>query len=101
MEGKPREDNIYTSDRLGRLHMVSESITVRCEALIGLGLDPLHSRRVLKTVRLMTIRNGPKQTISVSGVLGLLQMVLEADVGRCTSEDASPQGGWIVRSHID
>ena len=27
-------------------------------------------------------------------------MVLERDTGQCASEDAGPQGGWIVRSHI-
>ena len=34
-----------------------------------------------KTVRLTVIRNKPKQTISASGGLGLLQMVLEPDIG--------------------
>ena len=40
--------------------------------------------------------------ISTSGGLGLglLQMVSELDIGRCASEDAGPQGGWIVSSHI-
>ena len=46
------------------------------------------------------ICNRPKQIISVSGGLGLLQMVLEPDAGRCASKDANPQGGWIVRSHV-
>ena len=46
------------------------------------------------------IRNGPKRTISSSG-LGLLQMVSELDTEQCSSEDAGLQGGWIVRSHID
>ena len=27
-------------------------------------------------------------------------MVLELDTGRCASEDASPQGKWILGSHI-
>ena len=34
---------------------------------------PLPSRRILKTVSLTTVHNGPKQTISASGELGLLQ----------------------------
>ena len=38
-------------------------------------------------MRLIAIRNGPKWTISTSGGLGLLQMVLELDTGRCASED--------------
>ena len=46
------------------------------------------------------ICNGPKRTISASGGLGMLQMVLELDTERCASEDASSQRGWIVRSHI-
>ena len=36
-----------------------------------------------KTVRLTTIRNGSKQTISASGGLWLLQMVSESDTGSC------------------
>ena len=32
-------------------------------------------------------------TISNSGGLGLLQMVLESDTGRCASEDAGPSRG--------
>ena len=62
-------------------------------------------------------RDSPKRTISVRGGLGLLQIVSEPDTGRCASEDAgpqrgwtlgdvlartlSPEGGWIVRSHIE
>ena len=42
------------------------------------------------TVRLTTIRNGPKETISASGGFGLLKMELELDTGRCVSEDAGP-----------
>ena len=53
-----------------------------------------------KTVRLMTIRNGPKKTISASGGLELLQMVSKPDTGRCASKDTVPQEEWIVRSHI-
>ena len=52
-------------------------------------------------VRLMTIRNGPKWTISASDGLGLLEMVSEPSTERCASEDVGPQEGWIVRSHID
>ena len=48
----------------------------------------------------MAIRNGPKRTTSASSGLGLLQMVLELDTTQCVSEDADPQRGWIVRSHI-
>ena len=32
--------------------------------------------------------NGPKQTISVNGGLGLLQIVSKPDTGRCASENA-------------
>ena len=38
----------------------------------------------------MAIRNRPKRTISISGGVGLLQMVLELDTRRCASEDAGP-----------
>ena len=47
-----------------------------------------------KTVRLTVIRNGLKRTLSVSGGLVLLQMVLELDTGRW------PPRGWIVRSTL-
>ena len=50
---------------------------------------------LFKTVRLMTIRNGPKRTISVSGGFGWLQMVSEPDIGRSASEDAGSQGGGL------
>ena len=53
-----------------------------------------------KIVRLTTIHNRPKWTISASGELELLQMVSELDTGQCASEDAGPPRGWIVRSHI-
>ena len=43
-------------------------------------------------------RNGPKQTISTSGELGLLQMILESVIERCVNENAGPQRRWIVRS---
>ena len=52
-------------------------------------------------MRLTAIRNGPKRIISASGELGRLQMVSEPNTGRCASEDAGPQGGCTVRSHID
>ena len=32
----------------GRLQMVSELVTRWCESLVGVGLDPPHSRRILK-----------------------------------------------------
>ena len=52
------------------------------------------------TVRLTTIRNVPKWTISVSGGFELLQMVLELDTEWCASEGVGPTRGWIVRSHV-
>ena len=39
------------------------------------------------------IRNGPKQTISASGGLGMLQMVSESNIGRCANEDIEPPRG--------
>ena len=51
-----------------------------------------------KTVRLMAICNGSKQTISVSGGFRLLQMVSEPDIEWCDSEDAGPpRGAFLVR----
>ena len=47
------------------------------------------------------IHNEPNQTIFANGGLGLLQMVSEPDIKQCVSEGADPQGGWIVRSHVD
>ena len=44
-------------------------------------------------MRLMAIRNGSKRTISASGGLGLLQMILEFDIEWCTSEDTGLQRG--------
>ena len=61
----------------------------------------LSSKHNLRIVRLTTIHNRPKWTVSASGGLRLLPMVLEAYIGRCTSEDAGSQERWIVRSHID
>ena len=54
-----------------------------------------------KIVRLTAIRNRPKRTISVSIGLKLLQMVSKTVGGQCVSEDAGPQTGWIMKSHID
>lgn len=39
---------ILTCGGLGPLQMVLELITERCEALVGIGLDPLQNRLVLK-----------------------------------------------------
>ena len=36
---------------LGLLQMISELVTERYEVLLEVGLDPLHSRHVLKTLR--------------------------------------------------
>ena len=41
----------------------------------------------------MKIHNGRKQTISVSGGIGLLQMVSESNTEWCSSEDVGPQRG--------
>ena len=41
-----------------------------------------------------------RRTISTSGEIGPLQIVLESSTGRCASEDAGSLRGWIVRSHI-
>ena len=51
---------------------------------------PLPNTRVLKTMKLTTIRSGPKQTISVSGGFRLSRMVLQPDTEWCTSEDTGP-----------
>ena len=50
----------------------------------------LYSRCILKIVRLTTIRNVSKRTISTSCELGLLQMILELDNERCASENVGP-----------
>ena len=39
---------ISANGGLELFQIVSEPITKRCEALVEVGLDPLHSRRVLK-----------------------------------------------------
>ena len=41
-----------------------------------------------------------KRTISASGGFELLQIVSKPITGQCASDDAGPQGRWIVRSHI-
>ena len=46
------------------------------------------------------ICNGSKRTISASGGLGLLQMVLELNTRRCVNENVELVRGWIVKSHI-
>ena len=51
---------------------------------------PLLSRRVLKT-----LRGSLKRIISVSGGLGLLQMVSKLGTERCASKDARPAGGGL------
>ena len=54
---------------------------------------PLSSRRVLKSLRISSKRKGKKRTIFTSGGLGLLQMVLESDIGRCANEDGEARRG--------
>ena len=55
----------------------------------------LSNKRSLKIVRLATIRNEAKQTISTSGGgLGLLQMISEPNIGQYANEDARPHIGW-------
>ena len=44
-------------------------------------------------MRLTTIGNGLKRTISTSGGLELLQMVSEPDTGQCAGEDTGPLRG--------
>ena len=43
----------------------------------------------------MRFKNLERRTISVSGGLGLLQMVSEPETERCASENAGPQGGGL------
>ena len=73
------KQTISASSEFEMLRRISESVTEQCETLVGVGLNPFHSRRVLKTVRLMTIRNRQKRTISASGRHELLQMLSESD----------------------
>ena len=61
----------------------------------------MHSLQGCGNVRLITIHNGLKRTISTSSGLGLLQMESEPGTRQCASESTlDPQGGWIVRSHV-
>ena len=55
----------------------------------------LPNKCVLKTVKLITIRNGSKRTISTSGGFGLLQMISELDTGQCVSKHDGPHGGGL------
>ena len=48
----------------------------------------------------MEMCNGLKRIISISGSLGLLQMILELDTGRCANEDTGFLRRWIERSHV-
>ena len=41
----------------------------------------------------MALCNGPKRTISTSGGLGLLQMVIEPDIELCANVDAQSTRG--------
>ena len=42
-------------------------------------------------------RERPKRTVSISGGLGLLQVVLEPDTRRCANEEVEPQRGVDTR----
>ena len=68
--------------------------------LIGVGLDPLRSRRILKVMRLTTLHNGLKWTISTSGGFELLQMILEPDIERCVNENVGPQRKSLSSRHV-
>ena len=46
-----------------------------------------------KQTLLKILRESLKRTISPSGDLGLLQMVLELNIGQCASEDTEPRRG--------
>ena len=50
-------------------------------------------------MKLTTIHNGPKQTISTSGEFGGLQMVSEQDTDRCVSKDVEPWKGVDCEIH--
>ena len=73
------------------------------------GVETSPSRRVLKTMRLTAIRNGPKRTISASGRLGILQLsslknqicALRVDaetVGLC---QGLPLGSYFIKHTLD
>ena len=49
----------------------------------------------IKNLEGMPERESPKRTISVTGELGLLQMVSKPDTRRCVRKEAEPQRGWI------
>ena len=51
-------------------------------------------------MRLTAIRNELKRRISVSGELGLLQIVSELNLGNVLTRTLGPKGVWIVRSYI-
>ena len=73
LEGKPGRESpertISTNGGLELLQMVLELVTGRCKTLVEVELDPLHRRRVLKT-----LRRSLKRTISASGGLERLQL---------------------------
>ena len=56
------------------------------------GVETSPQQMRFKTVRPTTIRNGPKQTISTSGGLELLQMASKLETRQCASEDVGFQG---------
>jgi len=71
--------------------MILELVTRQCKALVGVGLDPLHSRCVLKTMRWAAIRNKSKQIISISGRFGRLQMVSESVTRLYANKELGPK----------
>ena len=68
--------------------MVSEPVTGRCA---GLHAVP---RRGVDTRRCATKDAGPQRGVDLGAVPHRL------DKGMSASEDAGPEGGWIVVSHI-
>ena len=44
----PSPTNVGSHNPPPPLQIVSELVTEQCEALVGVGLDPLHSKRILK-----------------------------------------------------
>ena len=46
-------------------------------------------------MRLTVIHNGQKRTIFARGGFGLLEIVLETDIGRCASENDGPPKGRL------
>ena len=58
------------------------------------------SSNAFKIMRLTTIRNRPKQTISTNSEFGLLQLVSKLDTERCANEDTRlPRGVDCEISH--